>query len=71
MTAVRRFLNTTILASMKKNAYRVKIVVLFVLNATPITKRHQKLKKLISLYAQKCHQINKNDCLADSKPNLR
>jgi hypothetical protein len=71
MTAAKRFLITTILASTKKNAYHVKIVVLSVLNAILITKRHKKLKKLISLYAQKCRQINKKHCLADSKPNLR
>jgi hypothetical protein len=71
MTAARRFLNIANLASTKKNAYRVKIVVLSVLNAILITKRHQNLKKLISLYAQKCHQINKKHFLADFKPNLR
>jgi len=71
MTAARRFLNIANLASTKKNAYRVKIVVLSVLNAILITKRHQKLKKLISLYAQKCRQINKKHFLADFKPNLR
>jgi len=71
MTAVRRFFNTTFLASTKKNAYRVKIVLLFVLNAIPITRRHQKLKKLISLYARKCRQINRKLFLADFKAKLR